>query len=70
VIQILLNVCDNIQASSKSEADLLRKEITNFTKNKSRVTKGSKEARWNNKYMKIIESPVRQIEQATNLLDI
>ena len=32
--------------------------------------KGAKEARWNNKYMKIIENPVKQIELATNLLDI
>lgn len=32
--------------------------------------KGAKEARWNNKYMKIIENPVKQIELATNLIDI
>jgi hypothetical protein len=54
----------------KSEGDLMRQEITSFTKNKSRVMKGAKEARWNNKYMKIIENPVKQIELATNLIDI
>jgi hypothetical protein len=33
--------------------------------------KGAKEARWNNKYMKIIEKPVKQIEQTDkNLMDI
>jgi hypothetical protein len=32
--------------------------------------KGAKEARWNHKYMKIIEKPVRQVEQATHLSDI
>jgi len=37
---------------------------------KSRVLKGAKEARWNNKYMKIIEKPVKQIELATDLVDI
>lgn len=45
----------------------MTKDVTNFTKQKSRVMKGAKEARWNNKYMKIIEKPVRQIEQATIL---
>lgn len=34
------------------------------------MTKGAKEARWNNKYMKIIENPVKQIEQSQNLIDI
>jgi hypothetical protein len=28
---------------------------------KSRVLKGAKEAKWNSKYMKIIEKPVEQI---------
>ena len=32
--------------------------------------KGAKEARWNNKYMKIIEKPVQQIEKATDLYEI
>ena len=49
---------------------MISNDVQNFTKQKSRVLKGAKEARWNNKYMKIIEKPVKQIEQATDLLDI
>jgi hypothetical protein len=44
--------------------------VETFTKEKSRVIKGTKEARWNNKYMKVIEKPVTQIEQAKDLKDI
>ena len=32
--------------------------------------KGAKEARWNNKYMRIIEKPVKKLELATDLNDI
>ena len=32
--------------------------------------KGAKEARWNNKYMKVIEKPVTQVEKANDLKDI
>lgn len=32
--------------------------------------KGAKEARWNNKYMKVIEKPVKQIEMSDDLMDI
>lgn len=32
--------------------------------------KGAKEARWNNKYMKVIEKPVKQIELSEDLNDI
>ena len=32
--------------------------------------KGAKEARWNNKYMKVIEKPVTQVEKASDLKDI
>jgi hypothetical protein len=42
----------------------------NFTAQKSRVLKGAKEARWNNKYMRIIEKPVKQVELTDNLVDI
>ena len=49
---------------------MFKTDITNFTAQKSRVMKGAKEARWNNKYMKIIEQPVKQVEQATNLVEI
>ena len=48
----------------------LFEDVTKFTKIKSRVLKGAKEARWNHKYMKIIEKPVKQIELSTDLNDI
>ena len=38
------------------------KDLKEFALLKSRVSKGVKEARWNNKYMKIIEKPVKEIE--------
>ena len=60
IVQILLQVVE--ASKSKSEQALLKQEVTSFTQNKSRVLKGAKEARWNNKYMKIIENPVKQIE--------
>jgi len=34
------------------------------------VIKGTKEAKWNYKYMKVIEKPVTQIENAKELKDI
>ena len=37
-------------------------EVQDFTKLKSRVLKGAKEAKWNYKYMEVIERPVKQIE--------
>ena len=40
------------------EADV-ELQIKDFTDLKNRVSKGAKEARWNNKYMKIIEKPVQ-----------
>jgi hypothetical protein len=42
-------------------------DLKQFNTLKTRVSKGVKEARWNNKYMKIIEKPVRQIEQGKDL---
>lgn len=38
-----------------------------FFTEKDRVSLGNKEAQWNNKYMKILESPVQQIESADDL---
>ena len=32
--------------------------VEKFSREKNRVIKGAKEARWNNKYMKVIEKPV------------
>ena len=53
-IQILVT-----KSSGDKQNDILMQDVTNFTKDKSRVLKGAKEARWNNKYMKIIEKPVK-----------
>ena len=44
--------------------------VDRFMKQKSRVIQGTKEAKWNHKYMKVIEKPVMQVEQATNLKDV
>ena len=49
---------------------VITNDVTTFTKLKSRVMKGAKEARWNNKYMKVIEKPVKQIELSEDLNDI
>lgn len=66
-VQILLSK----SSESANATNALATDVTNFTKLKSRVMKGAKEARWNNKYMRIIEKPVKQIEQADkNLMDI
>lgn len=59
-----------VQVLLSKDDQIICKDIEEFTKQKSRVMKGAKEARWNNKYMKIIEKPVKQIEQAENLMDI
>lgn len=34
------------------------KSVEAFMKQKSRVIQGTKEAKWNHKYMKVIEKPV------------
>ena len=68
-IQILLMRVDQDKKSSTA-ASVLESDIKQFSAQKSRVMKGAKEARWNNKYMKIIEKPVQQIEKATDLYEI
>jgi len=35
-----------------------KEAVEGFTREKTRVSKGTKEAKWNYKYMKIIEKPV------------
>ena len=64
VVQIL-------QAAVDAEKDKgLESDLSKFLNEKSRAVKGIKEAKWNNKYMKIIENPVKTIEQAKELKDI
>ena len=46
---------------SEDDQSLLE-EVQKFTSQKERVVKGQREARWNHKYMKIIEGPVKAIE--------
>jgi predicted methyltransferase MtxX (methanogen marker protein 4) len=48
----------------------LQKSVDTFMKQKSKVALGTKEAKWNHKYMKIIEKPVAQTEAATDFKDI
>ena len=59
-----------ITKAGSDEKSIFKSDVTNFTQQKSRVMKGAKEARWNNKYMKIIERPVKQVETCTNLVEI
>lgn len=59
-----------VQILAVSEEKNQKDSLDKFIKEKSRVIQGCKEARWNNKYMKVIEKPVLQIEQAKDLKDI
>ena len=60
-IQILLMRVEHEKKKSAAgqKDSALEADIKTFTLQKSRVMKGAKEARWNNKYMKIIEKPVQ-----------
>lgn len=71
-IQILLKQAEieNGGIDFEINKNFIHDDVNSFTKQKSRIMKGAKEARWNNKYMKIIERPVKQIELATDLNDI
>eukprot|EP00347_Sterkiella_histriomuscorum_P015094 403358341 len=60
----------SMQILANSDDKSIMSSLEKFTKEKSRVIQGAKEARWNNKYMKVIEKPVQQIEQARELRDI
>ena len=48
----------SIQILANDNDKQMQKNIDGFTKEKSRVIKGTKEAKWNCKYMKVIEKPV------------
>jgi hypothetical protein len=47
-----------LQVLSNNKDKLIQESVEKFAKEKSRVIKGTKEAKWNNKYMKVIEKPV------------
>lgn len=68
--QVELTVQVLIELLSRDKSESLSRDVEHFQRQKSRVMKGAKEARWNNKYMKIIEHPVKKIEEASDLLDI
>jgi hypothetical protein len=42
----------------KKADELILRSVEAFMKQKSRVIQGTKEAKWNHKYMKVIEKPV------------
>lgn len=48
--------------AAKDDDKALQEDLKKFTTEKSRVVKGTKEAKWNQKYLKIIEQPVKTIE--------
>jgi hypothetical protein len=56
VVQILQAAVD------EEKNKILESDLSKFLIEKSRAVKGVKEAKWNNKYMKIIENPVKTIE--------
>lgn len=45
-------------------------DIKKLTEQRSRVAKGYKEARWNYKYLKVLEKPVQAIDQTKELRTI
>jgi hypothetical protein len=62
VKQNYVEIC--VQVLAYDNDKIIMNSIEQFTKEKSRVIKGAKEARWNHKYMKIIEKPVNTIEKS------
>lgn len=60
VKQGYVEICVQVLANDQDKA--IVKAVEQFTKEKSRVIKGTKEARWNFKYMRVVEKPVTSIE--------
>lgn len=48
-----------VQVLSLSSDQVVKNSVEVFMKQKSRVIQGTKEAKWNHKYMKVIEKPVQ-----------
>mmetsp|Transcript_24812 Transcript_24812/g.33215 ORF Transcript_24812/g.33215 Transcript_24812/m.33215 type:complete len:152 (+) Transcript_24812:895-1350(+) len=58
----------SLQILAQHESDaVLQTDVAKFYGEKEKVNKGNKEAQWNHKYMKILESPVQTIERAEDL---
>lgn len=67
-VEVIIQI---LQSASEEDANkVFAEDVSTFLKEKARIIKGLKEAKWNNKYMKIIEKPVKTIEQAIELKDI
>ncbi|CDW80534.1 UNKNOWN [Stylonychia lemnae] len=60
----------SIQILANSKDKSIIESLEKFSKEKNRVLAGAKEARWNNKYMKVIEKPVQSIERSQELKEI
>ena len=72
VKQFYVEVCIQVLLSSCAEKEntSFKYTVDDFSRERSRVIKGTKEAKWNQKYMKVIEKPVTQIEKASDLKEI
>lgn len=70
VKQNYVEIAVQVLAQLSDKDNSVQTSLEKFAKEKGRVVQGAKEARWNNKYMKVIEKPVSDIEKATQLRDI
>ena len=59
-----------VQILAQVEEEAVVSDVKIFYAEKDRVVRGNKEAMWNNKYMKIIEKPVSNIERAEDLKSV
>jgi hypothetical protein len=67
-VEVVLQI---LQAKGEEATNkVLAEDVAVFLREKARVIKGLKEAKWNDKYMKIIEKPVKTIEQAKEIKEI
>lgn len=70
VKQNYVEIAVQVLAQLSDKDNSVQTSLEKFAKEKGRVVQGAKEARWNNKYMKVVEKPVSDIEKATQLRDI
>lgn len=70
VKQNYVEIAVQVLAQLSDKDNSVQTSLEKFAREKGRVVQGAKEARWNNKYMKVIEKPVSDIEKATQLRDI
>lgn len=70
VKQNYVEIAVQVLAQLSDKDNSVQTSLEKFAREKGRVVQGAKESRWNNKYMKVIEKPVSDIEKATQLRDI